>query len=54
MARSKEEIQSILEIVDSWLNSDETFVTDKDGKRIEGGLIDCKKCSLLNRLLKDE
>ena len=45
------EIHRILQIVDEWLKSDDTFVTNKFGQKIEGHLIDCKKGTLLKRLI---
>lgn len=44
-------LQDVMRVVHEWLNSDDTFVTDKDGNKIEGGLIDCKKGSLLERMV---
>lgn len=46
-------LEGVLKAVDEWLKSDDTWVTDKDGNKIEGGLIDVKKGALLTRLLKD-
>jgi len=37
--------------VDQWLNSDDVWVTDKDGNRIEGGRVETKSGSLTLKLL---
>lgn len=42
----------VMKAVDSWLKSDDTFVTDKDGNLIPNALIDCKKGTLLTRIVK--
>lgn len=47
----KDLMYNIMKAVDEWVKSDDTFVTDKDGKLIEGGLIDRKKGSLLTRII---
>lgn len=47
----RKELKAAMMVVDKWLKSDNTWVTDKDGNKIEGGLIDCKSGSLLKALL---
>lgn len=49
---SREKLSKHLKAVDEWLNSDDVWVTDKDGKKIEGGLVACKPGTLLSRMLK--
>ena len=49
---NKKLMYRVMKAVDSWLKSDNTFVTDKNGKVIKGGLIDCKKGSLLPLIIK--
>jgi len=49
---NKRTMLNIMRTVDEWLNSEDTFVTDKEGKIIKDGLIDCKKGSLLTRIIK--
>lgn len=44
-------LQDALKAVDGWLNSDDTWVTDKNGNRIKNGLIATKSGSMTNRFL---
>jgi myo-inositol-hexaphosphate 3-phosphohydrolase len=49
---NKKTMYNVMKVVDEWLKSEDTFVTDKDGLIIKDGLIDCKKGSLLTRIIK--
>lgn len=44
-------LKNALKAVDDWLNSEDTWVTDKDGNIIEGGLIACEPASMTRRFL---
>ena len=45
-------LQKALIAVDDWLKSDDTWVTDAQGNKVDGGLICCKSGALLNRMIK--
>jgi len=51
MSKRTIELTDALKAVDEWLNSDETWVTDSDGNKIEGGLIAAKTGSMLSRFI---
>ena len=44
-------LQDAMKGVDEWFNSDDTWVTDSEGNKIEGGMIRCNTGSLLNKFL---
>ncbi len=44
-------LTQVLTVVDQWLKSDDIWVTDKDGVKVEGGLIQCERLTLTLRLL---
>ena len=45
-------LKNALKAVDEWLNSDDTWVTDKDGNKIEGGLIACNPASMTHKFIE--
>jgi hypothetical protein len=44
-------LKNALKAVDDWLKSDDTWVTDAQGNKVDGGLICCKPGALLNRMI---
>lgn len=45
-------LKDALKAVDEWLNSDDTWVTDKSGNVIEGGLIACKPSTMTKKFIE--
>lgn len=45
-------LKNALKAVDEWLNSDDTWVTDKYGNKIEGGLIACTNGGMTNKFVE--
>ena len=46
------DLKDALKTVDEWLNSDDTWVTDEDGNKIEGGLIACKPGTMMGKFIE--
>lgn len=44
-------MQDVMKTIDEWLKSDDVFVTDRSGNRVDG-LVGCESGSLMKRLIK--